>query len=240
MHRFVAGLLCAFLALAVSAAPAPLSSPWVAGWDRPIDPRRDCRFDRAGDRLTITVPGWRHDLDLAARRLTAPRLLRDVAGDFVVQVRMGSGPSLPAENAVYRAGGLVVTDGKQFVRLLRTAARFGGEVMPPLCRVFPDDNTNQLWLYDDGPPLREAAYLRIERRGGSLSFFSSRTGEAWQKLPGPFLSLPRPKLPHKLKVGVIGEATARGEFKVVFDRFKLFGPSRQRAPAGAREPIHRP
>src|SRR5258708_4623953 len=54
-------LLGALLAFAGSmAAPAPLrrSSPvWTVGWDKPVDTLGLCRFDRDGDKLTLTVPG---------------------------------------------------------------------------------------------------------------------------------------------------------------------------------------
>src|SRR5207244_1045643 len=110
VHRFAALLLCALAGAAggLLAAPAPFprpgrARPWTTGWDRTVDPVGDCRFDRKGDRLTITVPGGEH-------RMTAPRLLRDVNGDFVVAVRVGgsfrptvrAGLLLTAEQTVFR------------------------------------------------------------------------------------------------------------------------------------------
>ena len=93
MHRVAALILCCTLLVvaAIVAAPAPFptragraSGPWVDGWDSPVNPRGDCRFDRRGDRLTITVRGSERDPDW-------PRgmLLRDVEGDFVVRVHLG-------------------------------------------------------------------------------------------------------------------------------------------------------
>src|SRR4051794_6272305 len=90
MHRFAAFLFVGLFAAAVLAAPAPRPrppTPWVTGWDKPVDPSGDCRFDRDGDRLTISVPGKGHELNYE-RPMTAPQLLRDVEGDFDVQVRV--------------------------------------------------------------------------------------------------------------------------------------------------------
>ena len=92
MHRLAACLLCAAVAFAAFAAPAPVhrtpraSGVWVKGWDEPIDPKGACRFDRKGDRLTLTMPGKRARLSE-----DAPHLLREVVGDFVVTVRVGGG-----------------------------------------------------------------------------------------------------------------------------------------------------
>ncbi|MFO0845376.1 MAG: hypothetical protein U0797_23835 [Gemmataceae bacterium] len=80
-------LLCCCSLLAVTAAPPP-PVMWVTGWDRPVNPHGYCRFDRAGSKLTITVPGDGHELDVRNDRLNAPRLLKDVEGDFAAQVRV--------------------------------------------------------------------------------------------------------------------------------------------------------
>jgi hypothetical protein len=125
MHRLAAGLLCAFVAGGVLAegvavgvaggllaAPAPFpragrTGPWVTGWDRPVDPVGDCRFDRQGDRLTITVRGKGHAIE--AR--DAARLMRDVEGDFVARVRVGGDCE---QSGDYNAG-LLVLDGENVV-----------------------------------------------------------------------------------------------------------------------------
>jgi hypothetical protein len=51
MNRYAAMLLCAVVPAAVLAAPAPAprtSGPWFDGWDKPVDPLGDCRFERKG------------------------------------------------------------------------------------------------------------------------------------------------------------------------------------------------
>src|SRR4051812_2737975 len=84
--RFVVSLLLAS-ALAFAADPDP--NPFMDGWDKPVDPDKDCMFDKVKSGLTITVPGKDHDLGVERGRMNSPRFLRDVEGDFVVQVRVG-------------------------------------------------------------------------------------------------------------------------------------------------------
>ena len=68
MPRLVAALLlCAFAALVATATPAPEPKPWVTGWEK-VDPKRDSRFERRGDELTITVPGKGHEFAFVGTR----------------------------------------------------------------------------------------------------------------------------------------------------------------------------
>ena len=88
MHRYVAvSFLCSLLAGGLLGAPAPFhreTGAWYNGWDRPLDAVGGCKFDRHGDKLTITVPGKPHALNVREGRLDAPHLLRNVEGDFDV------------------------------------------------------------------------------------------------------------------------------------------------------------
>lgn len=86
MHRFAALMLsCALVAGAVVVgAPAPLPRPsdvWFTGWDEPEEGTGKCRFDRTGDRLTMTLSG-------RTGRPSGCWLSRVVEGDFVAQIRV--------------------------------------------------------------------------------------------------------------------------------------------------------
>lgn len=139
MSRLAALLLCSTLAVcAAIAAPAPQpktqnpgGGPWFKEWDKPIDPMGDCRFDRNGNRLTITVPGKGHLGPRKGRLATAPHLMRDVEGDFSVQVRV-SGSITPAggegmgcillmdgNKAIQCFGYNPLSDGPMFIRIDR-------------------------------------------------------------------------------------------------------------------------
>jgi regulation of enolase protein 1 (concanavalin A-like superfamily) len=181
----------------------------VTGWDRPVDPVGDCRFDRRGDRLTVTVPGKGRELDVAGRRLNAPRLLRDVRGDFMVQVRV-EGRLRTADMPVGREwgqAGLLLASERDFKvkltagpMLLYQTLTSAYETVPPI-----------------GPRVGRSVWIRLERRGDVLWLAFARDGKKWKRLGEPL----RMELPHKLKVGVVAENTAEGTFKAVFDQFRL-------------------
>lgn len=93
MIRYIPALVLILDTCTMLAAPAP--EPFKSGWGKPIDPNRDCKFVIKGSTLTIELPGGDHDLAPKRERFNAPRLLREVEGDFVMQVRV-SGSFLPS------------------------------------------------------------------------------------------------------------------------------------------------
>lgn len=216
----VAYLLCACIALA---APAPANVPWVTGWDKPVDPDKDCKFIRDKDTLTIEVPGKDHDLAIERDLMNSPRLLSDVEGDFVAQVRV-SGTFKPSQNSTTNerlpfvgAGLLLMADEKTYIRLERAALRIPCEV-----------KTYANWeLRQDGKwvqagdasvqPLEDKeTYLRLERKGDRLLASVSHDGKEWKEIKPLELQLPA-----KLKLGVSGGGTSMDVFAPRFDQFQL-------------------
>jgi hypothetical protein len=186
-----------------------------------VDPLGDCRFHRKGERLTITVPGQGHALDQDGVRHNAPRLLRDVEGDFVAQVRV-AGNFEPAVEEGARRAGFILVDGTGLV----TAVRYGGNdtplagdvIIPPLrVQLLHPKSWVPQYSHAAGPSVDKPAYLRLERRGNLLVMTFSEDGKKWS----PWESRPNCKFPRKVKVGVVAEATAPGTFKATFDHFKL-------------------
>jgi hypothetical protein len=241
MHRLAARLLCAFVAGSVLAegvavgvagvlvgAPAPFPrpgppGPWFDGWERPLG---DGHFERRGDRLTITVPGKSHELDVVEGRLNAPRLLRDVEGDFAVQVRVG-GNFRDGQGAA----GLILLGGGKGVSLALGARRRYGKPQPYCWTHFFDRSSNVATTFDGHVQLPgETAWLRLERRGHTFitqgDLLDGHGWMTWEETEGGV------RLPKKVKVGVFAEATASGTYKAVFDQFRLTpltGPARQAA-----------
>jgi type 1 fimbria pilin len=60
----------------------------IKGWGDVVDPSKDCEFKPDGNRLTIVVPGTKHDLSIETGDITAPRVLREIEGDFIAQVKV--------------------------------------------------------------------------------------------------------------------------------------------------------
>jgi hypothetical protein len=219
---------------------APVPEPFKSGWDRPIYPNRDCKFVSKGGTLTIELPGGDHELDPKRKRFNAPRLLRDVEGDFVMQVRVCASFRPSAESSVdgedprVAAGLVLIPADKNYIRLEYKAYIRKGELdSGPAFRM----RGEQIWnMYNDGWELpwqqqirkgnEERIYLRLDRRGNSIYQFLSPDGEKWyagsSKTPGEgTISVDFSTLPAKLKVGLAAYSTSTEPFKVRFDQFKL-------------------
>jgi hypothetical protein len=85
MKHLLFGLLGFLLACVALAAPAP--DP-LKDWGNPVNPDQDCKIQRDGGTLSIEMPGTDHDYDPTRKQLNAPRILREVEGDFDLQVRI--------------------------------------------------------------------------------------------------------------------------------------------------------
>jgi regulation of enolase protein 1 (concanavalin A-like superfamily) len=185
----------------------PQPSPAV-GWDRPVDPDGDCQFRENGGKLTITAPkGKFHDLTVERGKMNAPRLLRDVEGDFTVEARVGGDF---VDNGLQLPGLLLMVDDTTYLRLEK--GRYAGRAQ---C----------LWeLRQDGKQARGSCilsigaaegYLRLQRREGKLLGFHSDDGNKWMALKPFEIGLPR-----KVKVGVSVVAGAEG-LAATFEQFQL-------------------
>ena len=205
--------------------PAPAGPPAVqsfeAGWDKAVDPDGDCKVTPDKNALTIEVPAKRHDLAGAQNVMNAPRLLRDVTGDFTAQVRVGgefrpSGPSTTPGGLPFTGAGLVVIgDDRTYLRLERAAldrngtndpyvnweGRMNGGQWASSAKLLPDDG---------------AIYLRLRRQGDRFFVSFSRDGAAWTDLPLQDVSLPA-----TVKVGVAAVTSSAGPFKPQFDDFRI-------------------
>jgi regulation of enolase protein 1 (concanavalin A-like superfamily) len=183
-----------------------------------MDAVGDCRFDRDSDKLIITVPGKDHGLDVQQNRLNAPHLLREVKGDFVIQMRVG-GVFAPVGEEGYHRAGFLFTSGKEFLTVQRgehRAAEHKDLRLHAAHRSLGLQGGGFFW--NTGPPPVNPVYLRVERKGNTLRPTYSEDGKKWLMMAGP---VGFGKMPEVLKVGVVAEATAPGEFKPEFDQLKL-------------------
>jgi len=208
---------------AVVAAPVPADRPWITGWDKSVDPDKDCKFTINADALTIEAPGKDHDIAIERGLMNSPRLLRDVEGDFTAQVRV-AGVFQPSNESTTNeripfvgAGLLLMADDQTYVRLERAALVTGGET-----KTFANWELRQdgKWvLAGDASvlPLEDKeTYLRLTREGDNLLASVSPDGKEWKELKTLEV-----KLPAKLKIGVAAGGTSKDVFTPRFDQFKL-------------------
>ncbi len=225
MKPLLATALCLLVICELLAAPAPPVF-FKPGWDDPIDPDKDCKFRQTEDKLTIEIPGKAHDWD------NAPRLLRDVKGDFRAEVRVSGEWSLSAESTIPKkpcsvSGGLLILregDQEEFINTKKILQEFGitDEKDPPLDLRGPFAYltwTARVYMVRDTWP--KQMHFRFERRADVLRFFYSVDGKKWTdwgENARMSMDLPRDA---KVKVGLIAFSTSKESCKVHFDQFNI-------------------
>lgn len=240
MRCLALAVLCSLAALPVPGAPIPKPKPVgfsKEGWDRPIDPDRDCKFTATRDGLTVEVPAKAHDLYANFKLANAPRLLRDFSGDFSAVVRVAGPFHATAKSTLkgqpaYTTGGLIIDTGdrdKGSYRFELGMCRYK-TAQVTLGQVYDASRGRSGSWGVEGPGYysllkgARSAYLRIERRGDAIHPAISLDGKKWHLQPWFKLKYPR-----KVKVGLIVTSTSAAPLKVTFDRFKLTTPDPPRA-----------
>ena len=231
MCRSIFALVLLLATCTILAAPAPKSA-----WERPVDPDRDCKFAIKGGTVTIELPGTDHDLAPKRKRFNAPRLLREVEGDFVMQVRVSGSfrpsakSSVEGEDPSVAAGLVLIPADENCVRREYGAYRRKGEqrTCPALRmrgeRIYNMEMDWQLpWKPDPAAEKEAHIYLGLERQGDFIYEADSPDGKKWTYS----FKVRIKDLPAKVKVGLAAYSTSTEPFKVTFDQFKLIKGERK-------------
>jgi regulation of enolase protein 1 (concanavalin A-like superfamily) len=196
--------------LFVTAAFARQGAGNLPGWGDPVDPDRDCEIRVVEKALVIKVPGTPHVLRAAAGQRNAPRVLRDIEGNFTAQVKVLA--TFATGVASQGAGLLLWQDERNFVLLERTAddagIRFeywrdgqlqGGDPVP---------NT--------APEPGSATWLRLTRHISTLKAEVSQDGETWTELK----SVPI-RLSSRMRLGVVATNSSERPLEARFEAFQV-------------------
>jgi regulation of enolase protein 1 (concanavalin A-like superfamily) len=191
-----------------------------------IDPDGDCRLMDDEGKFEVTVPGGYHDLDPAAKTINGPRALREVEGDFLIQVRLANFRVPDKDTAlknkrVFRGAGLLVwQDDKNFVTLFRAA----NDANPNLFATAA--------AYKDGVRVSSGtgkdltlpdAWLRLERREGKLQATVSDDGEEWTAV-----KLHAPDFGKKVRVGIGMVNVTSKDFLAHFEDYSVLQKKTER------------
>lgn len=223
MTRRLVGLPLLALPLAALAAPGPKPpDAAVQAFGTAVDPDKDCTFAVADGKLTIAIPAAHHTLTTSPTRKNAPRVVRDVDGDFTATVRVAAGlPENPASDLPGVdpgvAVGLVVWAGEaDYVCLARVHERLGAKLVT---------TTEMHYLAggrdggDSGPPApldTAAVFLRVIRAGARITGEVSRDGAEWARVAGTDLTTAS-----RVKVGVFAEHTTGQKVTAAFDKYEV-------------------
>jgi regulation of enolase protein 1 (concanavalin A-like superfamily) len=193
-------------------------------WGDVVDPDGDCKVVPENGRLNFEVPGSLHDLNAEIGKLNAPRVVQDIEGDFVVQVKVcgelqPGGPGTRHDAFPYNGAGLVVwLDGDHYIRMERGAVLRNSRVGALLlCQKHEGD----------GPLLRKNAfleegdvYLKLERRGRHIAGFYSTDGQQWAETSPIEVDWPA-----RLKVGLSAVNSAFTPLSIRFEEFSVRNPT---------------
>jgi RNA polymerase sigma factor (sigma-70 family) len=216
----------------------PLARRFLKGWGQPIDPDGDCSIELANGRLTIKVPAKGHGLEAEANRFNAPRVLRDIEGDFIaeleVQATFDPGPvsTSPRGYPFVGAGLLLWSDEGNYIRLERAAVVRNEPVLNPAGGAsFRNVQPIHYLLFEERkdrglvPPLGGFSapdgrtLLRLERRGDQVTASASADGSEWHTLPPRTVHLPA-----KLKLGVAVISSSGDPFTTTLTNFRVLRP----------------
>jgi regulation of enolase protein 1 (concanavalin A-like superfamily) len=208
----------------VEDTPAPPAEPppdaRLADWGRRFDPDGDCTFNVQSGALTIGVPPTPHDLSIERARTNAPRMLREVDGDFRFQVKvcgdihpMATG-SVPGRLSFQAGGILLWSDESNYVRFERAAFN-RNEKITTYTAIEARVNGRQGGAGTLGIPDQDT-HLRLERRGNQLRAFVSADGESWR--PQKSIEI---DLPPKVQVGVAVVNAAQQPLQVRFEELHM-------------------
>jgi regulation of enolase protein 1 (concanavalin A-like superfamily) len=196
-------------------------------WGQSVDPDGDCRFLLDSGKVHIKIPGKPHRMgvELGAGATNAPRMLREIEGDFQAEVKVVGPvpilrPNLVGKYPWYGAGLLVWQDDNNYLRFERARIIFGD-----------DGPAYANWeLRQGGKFVRKGAneegrldealdvHLKLMRKGDTFAAAYSPDGKEWKELP-PITA----ELAKTLKVGVIATQNTPLGYEAVFEKLKIVG-----------------
>jgi regulation of enolase protein 1 (concanavalin A-like superfamily) len=195
----------------------------IPGWGRIVDPDADCKFSAKRKQVTITVPGTPHDLSAELDRMNAPRIIREIEGDFtlavIVKGEFEPGEANIAGRTAYNGAGLLVMqDEKNYVRLERAVLVRGGQSRHYAnFEISIDGQVQRIGTPGDMELEPEAScLLRIERVGEEVRGIVRQGTRAWTELVPK-----RAELSATLSVGVAAINASDKSFEARFSGFLL-------------------
>jgi serine/threonine protein kinase len=200
----------------------------IAGWGLANDPDGDCQMNGDRNTLTITVPPTLHDLNATIGKYNAPRVVRDVEGDFEIEVRVEGdfrpGSICNREGGIpFVGGGIVICDGgDNFIRLERGLVNDQGSFGP--FAIFEQHIAGRGVVDHNGPLYDGTTYLRLARRGATIRGFTSSDGRYWSELE-PIRGIRTARL----QVGLDAINSGNASFTVRFEQLSFKTGTNSRA-----------
>lgn len=197
----------------------------IEGWGRLEEPAGESKIVSDKQKLHISAPDMYVD-NYPPGKVNAPRVLREVSGDFAAEVDVthldeakadSVHKSLGKFSTAYHSGTLLLRhDDKTFVRFERVSMNTAGQSAYSCDLQIWKDKKRQFHqsFSIENKPLR----LRLDRHGEKLTAsFSQDQGDSWTKFP----EQPLEGFPEKAQVGISMTSNTEQGCKVMFEEFKL-------------------
>lgn len=216
----IAGLLTTSV-LAAAPVPKDETGRIARVYGAVHDPDKGAEFRNAGDTLHVSVPVGPRLLVPAHQVLNAPRVWREVKGNFTVTVKVSfhvrsKVPAVHEDAFASRAGGGLVVwrDDAHALTLTREERASDGtpdEYFRSECHTKGSVSGSA-----DATAPGKSGYLRVLRWEKGLVCSYSLDGKKWKPL-GSYVA----EWGETLKVGVVAENGFKGPFEVAFDEYTL-------------------
>jgi regulation of enolase protein 1 (concanavalin A-like superfamily) len=217
-------LAFALVACFCAALAAQEEKALIKGWGKFVDPDKDCSAKVQDGKLVISVPGKDHDLGVERNQMTAPRVLREVEGDFIIQVRVSGefrpGDAATTERAPFNGAGiLLMKDEQTYLRIERATFHRDGNTYVYASWELRRNGEVERFANASDLPLDEGkdTFLRLERRSDKIHAAVSQERDKWHYLEPKTVALPG-----KVHIGVAAVNTSTRVFAPRFDEIKLF------------------
>ena len=163
----------------------------IKGWGKKEDPAGGTTIELQDTTLVMTTPAAYVD-NYPPGKVNAPRVMQEVSGDFVVEVRVthldpsqtdSVLKSLGSFPTAYHAGALIVrTNEKNFIRFEKGSKNTKGK-RATTCELQVWENDKRMFYVPEDIE-DVVVHLRLERQGDLLlSSFSKDDGKNWKELP---------------------------------------------------------
>ncbi|HEX3314959.1 MAG TPA: hypothetical protein VHR72_08720 [Gemmataceae bacterium] len=211
------GCLSGFAALAQ--VPPALT---IRGWGDVVDSDNDCSVGVNGTKVVMKIPDAAHDFAGELNRWNAPRIVRDIKGDFIAEVKVSGefkpveGSNIPTRRSYNGAGILLISDKNNHVSLQRGTVYFDEKVRHYLNFELRKDAELPISLSEI--ELADAdAYLRLERRGKKVYGMGSNDGINWKSYDPIEVDFP-----DKLTLAVAAINSSKAPFTCAFEGLTIF------------------
>ena len=223
MKLYVGLGVFAILATSVPHLPVGIAEESIgeSKWGQTVNADDQCQIRLNADQVKVSISRGPRDLSAELNITDAPRVLREVTGDFVIQVRVLPdfrlrGQSMIDGRPVFCSAGLLLWNSDtDYVRLER--AMYVQPQKPVVDYMSFDRRKAGKWVVNRNRPSVKRSvkswYLRLERRGDVVSGSISENGDDWSSPQ----TIEIPDFAEKLLVGVAVCSTSKAPIEATFD-----------------------